>query len=261
MPDKQQSKRRRRRTTEKSLGQESEVDNMESTQVSMSAISAQLREFAAKTSASFEKLNVAICTLSDDMKSLREEVVSVKQSVSFAHEEIGELKKETTSSIAKLEKRVNELEGKLLLSELYSKKQNLLFWGITVEKEENVIEKVYKFMEEKLGMQNVRGIHLVNVHRLPKMRGNPIICKFVSMLDRDKVLKHAYGLPPKSGVGVSVHLPVPIQKAKEQFRDAFRDAKTKDLKPKFKIDGVTVYLCIAGGAMFKTPEEYFNLPS
>ena len=228
------------------------------TQVSLSSIAAHLSEFASKTSASFDKLNASIYHLGEDMKSLRQEVVSLQQSVSFAHDEIDALKQETSTINSGLEQRVIALEEKLLLSELYSKKQNLLFWGVPAETEEDVVEKTYKFMEDNLKVANVKSIAFVNVHRLPKMRGNPVIAKFVSMTDRDLVLRHAYRLQPKSGIGVSVHLPIPIQKAKERLKTAFHDARSKDLKPKFKLDGVTMYLCVAGGKKFKTPEDYFN---
>ncbi|CAH1277399.1 Hypp9602 [Branchiostoma lanceolatum] len=230
---------------------------MASSQVSLSTISANLAEFASQTSASFNKLNDSICHLSEDMKSLRVEVTSLQQSVSFAHDEIENLKKEATTENEKLQHRVITLEAKLLAAELYSKKQNLLFRGIPAEKDENLVEVVCKILQEELKVNNARNVMFVNIHRLPKIRGNPIIAKFVSMLDRNMVLQHAYKLPPKSGIGVSEHLPVVIYKQKESLRDAFRHARGKGMKPKYKLVGTTMYLCI-GVSKYKTSDEYFD---
>ncbi|CAH1268735.1 Hypp3967 [Branchiostoma lanceolatum] len=125
-------------------------------------------------------------------------------------------------------------------AEMYSKKQNLLFWGIQHDASEDVEKKVREFMSAKLQVSNADSIPFVNVHRLPRMKGNPIIVKFVSQLHRDTVLRHAFNLPPNSGSGVSQHLPVALQKKKQELRLAFDDARKKNRKPKYRVDGAQV---------------------
>ncbi|KAI8489168.1 hypothetical protein Bbelb_331530 [Branchiostoma belcheri] len=92
---------------------------------------------------------------------------------------------------------------------------------------------------------------------MPRMSGNPIIVKFVSMIERDVVLRHAYRLQPRSGVGVSEHLPVALQKQKQLLRDAYKHAKAKGAKPKFRLQGVTMTLYVAGQS-YTTPDDYFK---
>ncbi|CAH1233104.1 Hypp585 [Branchiostoma lanceolatum] len=89
------------------------------------------------------------------------------------------------------------------------------------------------------------------------MKGNPIIVKFVSQLHRDTVLRHAFNLPPNSGSGVSQHLPVALQKKKQELRPAFDDARKKNRKPKYRVDGAQVTL-VVDGKTYKTAQSYFE---
>ncbi|KAI8482923.1 hypothetical protein Bbelb_393410 [Branchiostoma belcheri] len=57
---------------------------------------------------------------------------------------------------------------------------------------EDVVEQAYDFIDKKLTVDNARKFAFVNVNRMPRMNGNPIIVKFVSMIERDVVLRHAY---------------------------------------------------------------------
>ncbi|KAI8486096.1 hypothetical protein Bbelb_361960 [Branchiostoma belcheri] len=132
-----------------------------------------------------------------------------------------------------LNKRIDELEAKLLQNEIYSKRQNLLLWGIPFKDGEDVVQQAYDFIDKKLSVDNARRFAFVNVHRMPRKSGNPIIVKFVSMIERDVVLRHVYRFQPRSGVGA------------------------KGAKPKFRLLGVTMTLYVAGKS-YTTPDDYFK---
>ncbi|XP_019613642.1 PREDICTED: protein unc-13 homolog C-like [Branchiostoma belcheri] len=233
-------------------------ETMPESPVTLESIAAQLSTLSTQTTKNFQELSSSVSDLRDDIKSLRSEVSEVKQSVEFAHEQINLIKTEVIpGEVDALKSQVNDLESKLLAAEIYSKKQNLLFWGIPHEAKEDVVSKVRNFMEAKLHVDGADSIPFVNAHRLPRAKGNPVIVKFVSQLDRDSVLQHAYKLPPNSGTGVSQHLPVALQKKKAELRSAFDDARKKGRKPRFRIDGTQVTL-VVGEKVFKTSQSYFD---
>ncbi|CAH1266684.1 Hypp3510 [Branchiostoma lanceolatum] len=218
MPAHGRAKRKRKQDPRSSTSDESFREEGQTTKmaaVSLSSIASQLTALASQTSSSFVNLTESVSNMSEDIKSLRLEVSSVKDSVTFAHEEIKGIKEDAKKESEKLHKRINELEDKLLHNEIYSKRQNLLLWGIPSKTGEDVVQEADDFIVNRLGVGNARNFSFVNVHRMPRMNGNPIIVKFVSMLERDNVLRHAYRLQPKSGIGVSEHLPVAIQKQKQ----------------------------------------------
>ncbi|KAI8486986.1 hypothetical protein Bbelb_352460 [Branchiostoma belcheri] len=152
-------------------------------------------------------VKMATVTMSEDIRSLRLEVSSVQDSVNLAFIEIESVKEDAGKKAEMLNKRINDPEAKLLQNEIYSKRQNLLFWGIPFKDGEDVVQEAYS-IDKKLSVDNARRFAFVNVYRMPRMSGNPIIVKFVSMIERDVVLRHAYRLQPRSGVGVSKEVPV-----------------------------------------------------
>ncbi|KAI8486130.1 hypothetical protein Bbelb_362300 [Branchiostoma belcheri] len=133
--------------------------------------------------------------MSEDIRSLRLEVASVQDSVNLASKKLNRSKR--------------------------------------TQDGEEVVQQAYDFIDKKLSVDNARRFAFVNVHRMPRMSGNPIIVKFVSMIERDVVLRHAYRLQPRSGVGA------------------------KGAKPKFRLLGVTMTLYVAGKS-YTTPDDYFK---
>ncbi|KAI8487528.1 hypothetical protein Bbelb_347620 [Branchiostoma belcheri] len=260
MPSRKGAKRQRKQDPRSSTSDESfreEGPTVKMATVTLNSIASQLSALANQTSQSFVRLTETVTTMSEDIRSLRLEVSSVQDSVNLAFKEIESVKEDAGKKAEMLNKRIDELEAKLLQNEIYSKRQNLLFWGIPFKDGEDVVQEAYDFIDKKLSVDNARRFAFLNVHRMPRMSGNPIIVKFVSMIERDVVLRHAYRLQPRSGVGVSEHLPVALQKQKQLLRDAYKHAKAKGAKPKFRLRGVTMTLYVAGKS-YTTPDDYFK---
>ncbi len=109
-------------------------------------------------------------------------------------------------SMTRLESRVttalNSIENRILTSECYSRKRNLLLHGITESSKEDTDLVVRRFFVEVLHLPeaDVNTMLFVNVHRLPRMpkpngtpfaSPTPVIVKFVRVPDREWVLRSA----------------------------------------------------------------------
>ena len=99
---------------------------------------------------------------------------------------------------------ISSLNRKLLYLEAYSRRENLKFVNIPVELNEEYAdgregvedtrEVLWKFLEEKLHIEDARQIEFQRVHRNGRKNSNkphPILARFLRFTDREKVRKEA----------------------------------------------------------------------
>lgn len=95
--------------------------------------------------------------------------------------------------------KYNELNERVVSLESYSRRDNLLFTGVTEAPGEDCAEKIYDILENTMEIEDARGMRFVRCHRLgapPSIKPNTgthgsrprtIICRFHFFGDRQKV--------------------------------------------------------------------------
>ena len=116
-----------------------------------------------------EDLQKDKCDLEKKVEGLKDELLKCKQ-------------KETS-----LTSRLDRLEERQIASESYSKRDNLLFYGITQKQDENCLTEVKQFMIDYLEIPSVVA-ETIKVQRCHRMNMNlnpkPIVCRFLYFPDR-----------------------------------------------------------------------------
>ena len=125
----------------------------------------------------------------------------MEESIQFNEDDISDLKKESKES--KFE--INDLRKQLLYLETYSRRENVKFFGTDEvvpasavdSPPEDTRDLVFKFLENKLRIENPRGrIEFQRVHRLGKPNNSsdkprPIIARFLPYSDKEMVMDQA----------------------------------------------------------------------
>ena len=125
----------------------------------------------------------------------------LEESIQFNEDNISDLKKESKESKFK----ISDLRKQLLYLETYSRKENVKFFGIDEvvlasevdSPPKNTRDLVFKFLENKLRIENPRGrIEFQRVQRLGKPnnssdKARPIIARFLRYSDKEMVMDQA----------------------------------------------------------------------
>ena len=210
------------------------------------------------------------------------EVEEIKQTKAD-YDKVNDFQAKTDAALDKLKNRCNDLEEYVqkanyrsrvdaLMNELYSKKLNLLIYGIK-ENEQNVWETktesrklVYDFMKDILLLKNPITIKLADVHRLPQHPvfntaggkvTRPIIIKLTNSNDKHlifqslknlKTYNESLNLKPKSPgyVYVTEHLPQELKTQKQKLLPHYNKAKSSGKKVSWKISAGMYCLYIEG---------------
>ncbi|XP_041481967.1 uncharacterized protein LOC121429122 [Lytechinus variegatus] len=161
-----------------------------------------------------------------------------------------------------------DFDDKLLNLEIHHRKQNLLFYGIPKQTNEDI----YKTTSFALGklleipVEEADQIQIINAHRLPTKRTHngasgtpapeapdPIIVRFAKMYDRDRILR-AFEQPRqpratdgnrRDGDRVTVRTDLPPSMKRERGHlasVAYNIRRTKQLKTRIRIQGTKVLL-------------------
>ena len=145
---------------------------------------------------------------------------------------------------------IKNLSDQRIATELYSKRANLLFYGIPETKDEDSEVVIKGFIKKHLDIVP-NDILFANVHRLPTRttskdaRPKPIIAKFVQMKDRELILSAAPRLRNSTmKFGISPHLPSCMQQARQKLLPIRREAIAAGKRAFIKTTGITVNLYI-----------------
>ena len=149
----------------------------------------------SEVSASLASIEEKVSRLDEDEQDLKQKTNRVakkaselEESMQFNEDDISDLKKELKES--KFE--INDLRKQSLYLETYSRRENIKFFGIeevvpaseVVSPPENTRDLLFKFLQNKLRIENPRGrIEFQGVHRLGKPNNSsdkrrPIIARF-----------------------------------------------------------------------------------
>lgn len=121
-------------------------------------------------------------------------VVDLEKSVEFNSERINTCETKT-ALIDDMAKELENMKRKVLLSEIYSRKANILIYGMPDSTEDLTDAAKDIFVRIlQIDSETVRNMKFVNIHRLPAQHKkiqspDPVIIKFVCQQDRDLVMQ------------------------------------------------------------------------
>ena len=178
------------------------------------------------------------------MKTTRDTINKVENSLRFAHEQIEGMKKNFDMHSANYKAEIKSLKNEnrklidqTIYQDVYQRRENLRFYGIPEEGEgENCKEVLYTFFQTRLKMSSARSIEFQRVHRIgkPQASGAPrtIIARFLRYPDREEVMSRRKMLAESEVLGIGPDLPknvvdirkklIPeLIKAREEGKTAF----------------------------------------
>ena len=126
----------------------------------------------------------------------------------FANAEVEDLKTQSRNN----QQSIESLKERLLYQEVYSRRENLRFFGLPESTESTIegsSEVLYRFLERDLDIKGARSIEFQRVHRLGREKASasrPIIARFGFdiLIGKGSLWKHRMG---SINVKVYAHLP------------------------------------------------------
>jgi len=125
---------------------------------------------------SVDRINQAVANLQSEYSRLKEEVRNtveetntLQTSVKFLNDEVEASKKKLRDDEEKSQQEIDELRLQLLNYEVYSRRENLRFYGVPESDEQENTEVVLKaFLQKELKVENTQYIEFQRVHRVGK---------------------------------------------------------------------------------------------
>ncbi|KAL9988158.1 hypothetical protein ACROYT_G002566 [Oculina patagonica] len=199
-----------------------------------------------------EEINTKVSNLETKFNSLEGRVEKLEDAHSTTRTAVQELQNglqefntqvnEATAAREKAsefcENRYKELENKLLYAEVYQRRENLRFYGISEEEEGGDCRMVLNsFLEQQCGVQTM-GIEFQRVHRIGKPHddGSPraIIARFLRYSDREAVFSKGKSLKD-SGYRIAADLPKEIVNRRKLQSKKLVDARKAASNFAFKL--------------------------
>ncbi|KAL9979618.1 hypothetical protein ACROYT_G017301 [Oculina patagonica] len=199
-----------------------------------------------------EEINTKVSNLETKFNSLEGRVKKLEDAHSTTRTAVQELQNglqefntqvnEATAAREKAsefcENRYKELENKLLYAEVYQRRENLRFYGISEEEEGGDCRMVLNsFLEQQCGVQTM-GIEFQRVHRIGKPHddGSPraIIARFLRYSDREAVFSKGKSLKD-SGYRIAADLPKEIVNRRKLQSKKLVDARKAASNFAFKL--------------------------
>ena len=161
----------------------------------------------------FNILEGSVEKLENDQSTTRTAVKELQDGLQEFNTQVNEATAAREKASQLCESRYKELENKLLYAEVYQRRENLRFYGISEEEEGGDCRIVLNsFLEQQCGVQT-EGIEFQRVHRVGKTHddGSPraIIARFLRYSDRVAVFSKAKSLKD-SGYRIAADLPKEI---------------------------------------------------
>ena len=192
--------------------------------------------------------------LKEDVRNTVEETSTLQTSVKFLNDEVEASKKKLRDDEEKSQKEMDDLRLQLLNYEVYSRRENLRFYGVPeIEGEENTEAVLKAFLEKELNVENTQHIEFQRVHRVGKRDRNTrkhraIIARCLRFKDREQLFSCRRNIDSQSNFGIGSDLPKQvidmrkrlIPKMVQARKDGKRAAFSRTEPYKLIIDGVEV---------------------
>ncbi|KAK3746492.1 hypothetical protein QZH41_000814 [Actinostola sp. cb2023] len=250
--EERESRKRRRRSkgsqTSEELDESNECTNCKNMADVLCEINAKLDVALAKIE-EVDKINKKLVVL-------QKENTDLKDSLNFAYEEINDLKKKTQTqaslleqvheSTKNLDKCVNEEKQRAIRLESHSRRNNLNFFNIPENREENfskteAILREFLECELQISKNEVQEISIERAHRIgkrnpyPSHKPRPIIAKFSFFKDQQYVLSKSRSLAG-TNYGISEDYPKEIVEIRKSLIPLMKEAKKNGQRAKLVLD-------------------------
>lgn len=210
---------------------------------------------------SVNKINTTVAGLQHEFNRLKEDVIKTAKETNAVKEGISMLNTEMEASKTKLQESENNTQIKLeklrlqvLNYEVYNRRENLRFYGIPEEGEdEDTKEVLYHFIERELQFEDAHSIEFQRVHRIGKknrdeVKPRTIIARFLRYADREITFGSRNRVTTESGYGISVDLPKEVTEMRKKLIPKMVEARAEGKRAAFSraepyklyIDGVEV---------------------
>ena len=113
---------------------------------------------------------------------------NLEQSVESLNKDVQEDKARLEEIITNNEEELKSLRLQLLDYEVYQRRENLRFYGIPEDRDENTKEVLCSFMENDLGIPDAREIEFQRVHRSGKRANESLHVFFATQIERLSLL-------------------------------------------------------------------------
>ncbi|KAL9958754.1 hypothetical protein ACROYT_G035812 [Oculina patagonica] len=148
--------------------------------------------------------------VNEKTKVIQSNVAEIEKGIVFANSQIEDLKEKDDENTRK----IKELEDKLLYQEVYSRRENVRFFGIpeATQDQENTAEVLHKFFRDELNIPDSDEIEFQRVHRLGKRvqgQTRPIIARFLRFQERGCIFKSVRELGEAADTDVKVYADFP----------------------------------------------------
>jgi hypothetical protein len=147
--------------------------------------------------------------------------------------------------LTRSEKLVEDMREQLLQQQARSMRDNLVFFNIPEQHDENTEAVLKKFLtdEMKVSASDMENIKFDRVHRTGQKApswNRIIVAKFNPSHGKDLVLRHAKNLDKSKKFGVNEQLPRELEERKKRLLPKFKEAKTERKNPKWSVDRLII---------------------
>ena len=194
-----------------------------------------LRESVEKINFTVEKLQHDFSLVERDLKKVITDTDELQESVTSLNKDVEEGKANLEQVKAKSEEELQKLRLQLLDYEVYQRRENLRFYGVREERDEDTKETLYNFLENELGISGARRIEFQRVHRTGKKSGKPrsIIPRFLRYTDREAVFTLRSSLEKDAGFGIGPDLPKQVVEMRKKLIPKMLDARKQGKRAAF----------------------------
>jgi hypothetical protein len=178
------------------------------------------------------------------IKAVEQDVKDLKTSLEYAHLEVVDIKKEfeenkevileVQTKIQNLEETNRKLQDNIIDLKARSMRDNLLFFNISEDENENMTETIHDILENQMGFEDAKNrVKIDRSHRLGKpthpsirrTKPRPIVAKFNFFQDREFIRKNARKLKG-TRIGISEQFPEEIEAIRRYLYPEMKKAKS-----------------------------------
>ena len=177
-----------------------------------------------------DKLDSRVKRLEDDRSKTTDKIMELEAGVTELNTQVNELKTANEETKKECMEKCKLLEDKLLYAEVYSRRENLRFYGIEeVGEQEAALEVFQTFLkrELKINSDEIAEIEVQRVQRVGKPKEGsprPIIVRFLRFGDREFIFSNSKLLKGKS-FGKSADFPPEIVRRRKAQGKTLKDAR------------------------------------
>ena len=139
----------------------------------------------------------------------------------------------------KSQKKMDDLRFQLLNYKVYSRRENLRFYGIPeTGKQENTEAVLKVFLEKELNVENPQHIEFQRVHCVGKKDRNTrkpraIIARCLRLKDREELFSHHRNIDSESNFGIGSDLPKQVIDMRKKVIPKMVQARREGKRPAF----------------------------